>query len=102
MNPTVTIPDFLPLLTAGLGDAAAGRACAMSAVHWMEGGEGNSDMPKCVHPVLSRVFVNVNDYNTWVDDAHRTRVLWPLIARAMGTAPSGTEREQKELDYVGV
>ena len=91
------IPDSLPILTSGLGDAAAGRACAMSAVHWMEGGNGNSDMPECVHPVISRAFIRINDAGFWESDEQRTRTLWPLIARAMGTAPTGMVLERHVL-----
>ena len=97
MTSLSNLPDSLPILTSGLGNAEKGKACAMSAVDWMEGGKGNSDMPECVHPVLRQAFIVVNDANIWVDDDHRTRTLWPLIARAMGTAPTGTYREQREL-----
>lgn len=89
--------DALPILTQGLGNIHAGTACAMSAVSFLEGGSGQTDTPECVHPILARVFVRVNDWPGWESDEQRTRTLWPLIVRAMGTRPPANEQEAKRL-----
>jgi len=81
------IPDALPVLSKGNHDPATGRACAMSAVSWLSGHPEDGEAPRCVHPVLRTAFVAVND---WVDDDERQR-LWPLIARVIGTWPSGLD-----------
>ncbi len=86
-----TIPDALPILSRGHHDPGSGKACAMDAVSWLSGKPEEGDAPSCVHPVLRAVFTTVND---WLPD-YRRHELWPLIVRAMGTAPTG---EDEQLD----
>jgi hypothetical protein len=78
----------MPNLIHGAGDTPAEGGCIMQAIAWLDShGEKWSDAPDCVHPVLRKVAIWVNDS---VDTLHR-RQLWPLVPRLMGTV-SGDRR----------
>ena len=77
------LPAGLPDLISGAGDSPEEGGCVMQAAAWLaSNGEQWTDAPACVHRVLRRVAINVNDS---VSTATR-RQLWPLIPRLLGTA----------------
>jgi hypothetical protein len=81
----MTVPIEMPKLRTGAGETPAQGGCIMQAVNWLAtDGEQWSDAPECVHPVLRKVSIWVNDN---VTDAGR-RQLWPLVPRLLGTATS--------------
>ena len=47
-------------LRAGHHDASDGEGCAMDLIAWQTTGE-ITDMPSCVHPILSRLVHRIND-----------------------------------------
>ena len=47
-------------LRAGHHDASEGEGCAMDLIAWQTTGE-ITDMPSCVHPILSRLVHRIND-----------------------------------------
>ena len=58
-------------LRAGHHDASDGEGCAMDLIAWQTTGE-ITDMPSCVHPILSRLVHRINDArHMTVDDRWR-------------------------------
>ena len=88
----MSAPDFLPVLSRGAHKSPESGACAMEYVSYLAGEEW-SDSPACVHPVVASMARTVND--RLGDDERQT--LLPLLARTMGTAPTGTDEEQRRL-----
>jgi hypothetical protein len=79
----MTIPVEMPALIHGAGATPDQGACIMQAVAWLASdGKQWNDAPDCVHPVLRKVAIWVNDS---VGTVPRRR-LWPLVPRLMGTA----------------
>ena len=85
-------PDFLPVLSRGAHTSPKDGACAMEYVSFLAGEEW-SDRPACVHPVIASMARSVNDS---LGDDERQALL-PLLARTMGTAPTGTDEERRRL-----
>src|SRR5690606_19211706 len=85
----MTIPDFMPVLSAGAHDHPSEGACVMEYVSLLAG-EDFSDSPVCTHPVLASAARVVNDY---LPDSERY-LLVPLIGRLFGTA----DTRESELD----
>src|SRR5690606_30825303 len=85
----MTIPDFMPVLSAGAHDDPSEGACVMEYVSLLAG-EDFSDYPVCTHPVLASAARVVNDY---LPDSERY-LLVPLIGRLFGTA----DTRESELD----
>ena len=88
----MSAPDFLPVLSRGAHTSPKAGACAMEYVSFLAGEEW-SDSPACVHPVIAAMARSVNDR---LGDEERQTLL-PLLARTMGTAPTGTDEEQCRL-----
>ena len=88
----MTTPDFLPVLSKGSHKDPRDGACAMEYVSILAG-EKFSDSPSCTHPVLAAAARIVNDS---LSDADR-HLMVPLIGRLFGTAPTGTDLEQRVL-----
>ena len=80
MERNMTVPDFLPTLSAGAHDPEAGEACVMEYVSVLSG-EDWTDRPECTHPLLAHEARTVNDD---LGD-HDRHLLIPLIARLFGT-----------------
>jgi hypothetical protein len=76
----MTVPDFLPTLSAGSHDAEHGEACVMEYVSLLAGEEW-SDRPECTHPLLAHEARTTNDL---LRDSDRARLV-PLIGRLFGT-----------------
>src|SRR5690606_39216218 len=85
----MTIPDFMPVLSAGAHDHPSEGACVMEYVSLLAG-EDFSDSPVCTHPVLAAAARAVND-NLPDNERH---LLVPLIGRLFGTA----DTRESELD----
>lgn len=82
----MTIPEFLPSLSAGAHDAENGEACVMEYVSLLAGEEW-SDRPECTHPLLAHEARMTNDL---LRDSDRTRLV-PLIGRLFGTEADSPE-----------
>lgn len=76
----MTVPDFLPTLSAGSHDADQGEACVMEYVSLLAG-ETWSDRPECTHPLLAHEARTTNDL---LRESDRCRLV-PLIGRLFGT-----------------
>lgn len=85
----MTIPDFMPVLSAGGHDDPSEGACVMEYVSLLAG-EDFSDSPVCTHPALASAARVVNDN---VSDTER-HMLVPMIGRLFGTA----DTRESELD----
>jgi len=77
----MTIPNGMPVLSAGAHAKPSDGACLMEYVSLLAG-ESWSDHPACTHPVLAAAARVINDR---LDDGNR-HLLIPLIGRLMGTA----------------
>ena len=88
----MTVPDFLPVLSAGAHASPREGACILEYVALLAG-EPWSDSPSCTHPVLARAAQITNDR---LPDGERQRLV-PLIGRLFGTAPSGSAEDRKRL-----
>ena len=82
----MTVPDFLPSLSAGAHDADNGEACVMEYVALLAG-EAWSDRPECTHPLLAHEARMTNDL---LRDSDRSRLV-PLIGRLFGTGDDSPE-----------
>ena len=82
----MTIPEFLPSLSAGAHDAEHGEACVMEYVALLAGEEW-SDRPECTHPMLAHEARMTNDL---LRDSDRPRLV-PLIGRLFGTTEDSPE-----------
>lgn len=79
MTPTVTTPEFLPVLSRGKHRNARRGACFMEMASLLAG-ERWSDHPACTHPLLANLARFVND---GVTDPLRSRLI-PLIPSVIG------------------
>lgn len=77
----VSIPDTLPVLSAGNHPPGSPTPCVMEAASWLAGEEW-SDQPRSVHPLIAGVARAVNDR---VSDEER-QTFWPLILASLDTA----------------
>lgn len=75
--------DVMPQLRVGVGSSPTQGGCVIQVASYLWNGEWRDDTP-CVHPVLRRAAIIVNDS---VADETRQK-LYPLIPRLMGTASS--------------
>lgn len=87
-----TVPQFVPILSAGAHPDPSEGACVMEMASFLAG-EAWSDRPACTHPALAGMARVVNDH---LPDERRG-VLLDLLPRLMGTTPTGTEAEQHRL-----
>jgi hypothetical protein len=85
-NRDMTLPDFLPTISAGPHDADDGEACVMEYVSLLAG-EHWSDRPSCTHPLLAHEARTANDL---LLDRDRARLV-PLIGRLFGTSEDSDE-----------
>jgi hypothetical protein len=88
----MTVPDFLPILSAGAHEDPSEGACLMEYVSLLAG-EEFGDSPSCTHPVLARAARTVNDA---LPDADR-HLLVPLIGRLFGTADMRPQLDRRIL-----
>ena len=63
-------------ITTGHHDASEGEGCAMDLIAWQASGE-ITDMPSCVHPILSRLVHRINDAAHTTDDDR-----WRIVTNA--------------------
>lgn len=82
----MSVPDYLPTLSAGAHDEDAGEACVMEYVSLLAG-EPWSDRPECTHPLLAHEARTANDL---LLDADRPRLV-PLVGRLFGTTEDSDE-----------
>ena len=92
MNTNISIPEGLPILSAGAHSSPKEGACLLEYASYLAGEEW-SDSPACTHPVLARMAQVVNDR---LPDSERAALL-DLLPRLMGTAETGTEDERRWL-----
>ncbi len=78
-NPSVPVPDMVPVLSAGKHRSPRKGACFMELAAFLAG-ERWSDHPRCTHPLLAALARSVNDLTS---DAARGR-LAPLIPSVIG------------------
>ncbi len=74
-----TVPDGIPVLSAGRHRRPRKGACFMEFASYLAG-ERWSDHPSCTHPLLAGLARTVNDL---IDDAHRSELV-PLIPDVVG------------------
>jgi hypothetical protein len=86
-NPTV--PDNPYFLAEGQHDRPEDGMCAMEWAAYVAG-EPHTDQPVCVSPVLRSFCISLND--AWDDDMRQR--LRPYLARCIGTAGDGMDRER--------
>jgi hypothetical protein len=86
-NPTV--PDNPYFLAKGPHDRPEDGMCAMEWAAYVAG-EPHTDQPVCVSPVLRSFCISLND--AWDDDMRQR--LRPYLARCIGTAGDGMDRER--------
>lgn len=79
MNPTVTTPDLVPVLSRGKHRNPRRGACFMEMASFLAG-ERWSDQPACTHPLLAHLARCVNDA---VSDPLRSQLV-PLIPSVVG------------------
>lgn len=79
-------------LSKGSHESPEDGRCAMEWISHLSG-EGHTDHPKCVDPLLTQFIVLVNDAMT---DEDRQR-LRPYLARCIGTAGDGRMHERAVL-----
>lgn len=91
----MSIPDFMPVLSAGGHTDPSKGACVMEYISLLAG-EAWSDEPACTHPMLSAIARAVNDQ---MCGEHRP-LLIPLIPRLMGTDHLTRRSEQDLYDWV--
>lgn len=82
----MSVPDFLPTISAGAHDSGDGEACVMEYVSLLAGEEW-SDRPECTHPLLAHEARTVNDL---LADDDRGRLV-PLVGRLFGTTDDSDE-----------
>jgi len=90
-----TIPDGLPLLSAGKHRSPDEGACFMELASVLAG-EAFSDRPRCTHPLLAEVARRVNDT---LDDVRRQRLvtLVPAVVGVKGHNPAMTAALVQEV-----
>jgi hypothetical protein len=86
-NPTV--PDNPYFLAKGSHDRPEDGMCAMEWAAYVAG-EPHTDQPVCVSPILRSFCISLND--AWDDDMRQR--LRPYLARCIGTAGDGMDRER--------
>ena len=72
-------------LGVGHHDASEGEGCAMDLIAWQTTGE-ITDMPSCVHPLLSRLVHRINDANHTTTEGR-----WRIVTDA-GPLLVGTDK----------
>ena len=84
IRPAVTLPDVMPVLSAGKHRSPRKGACFMEMASYLAG-ERWSDHPACTHPLLASMARLVNDS---LPDAERPRILRliPDVVGLTGTA----------------
>jgi hypothetical protein len=85
-NPTVPDKYFL---ARGVHATPADGMCAMEWAAYVAG-EPHTDQPACVSPILRSFCISLND--AWDDDMRQR--LRPYLARCIGTAGDGRDRER--------
>lgn len=91
----MTIPDFMPVISAGGHSDPRQGACVMEYISLLAG-EDWSDEPTCTHPLLSSMARAVNDR---LCHDHR-QLLIPLIPRLMGTTGLNRRTEEDLYDWL--
>lgn len=91
----MSIPDYMPILSAGGHADPSKGACVMEYISLLSGEEW-SDEPDCTHPLLASMARSVNDY---MCDEHRP-LLIPLIPRLMNTYHLTRRTEEDLYDWV--
>lgn len=76
----MTVPDYMPILSAGSHLDPSAGACFMEMISFLNG-EEHSDKPSCVHKNLIPVGINANDF---LSDKNRQRMV-PFMTAFMGT-----------------
>lgn len=82
-----TIPDGMPILTAGRHRGPRQGACFMEFASYLAG-ERWSDHPECTHPLLAALARDVNDLT---GDAKRNSLI-PLVHRVVGLRQADSRR----------
>ena len=90
----IHVPAGLPMLRKGVGDTPADGGCLVQIASYLHDGRSWSDETPCVHPVLRRLAIYVNDA---VSDEVRS-LLAPLAADLVGTGPGPTGLDGKVLN----
>lgn len=89
----MTIPDFMPILSAGGHLRPEDGGCIMEMGSFLAGEEWSA-YPKCTHPALAEVARNVNDN---LDGEHRHMIL-PLLGMLIGAnAPTTDPRLRAQI-----
>lgn len=83
MSVEQSVPEFLPVLSAGSHGDPVNGACFMEYVSLLAG-EKFSDKPRCVDLALTLVMQGIND--SAMDDEDRA-LLAPLLPRTIGLGP---------------
>jgi hypothetical protein len=78
--------EAVPHLRSGIGQTPADGGCILQVVDWIDR-QGWTDQPECVHPVLRKLAIYVNDQ---LPDGERQKLL-DLTGRLMGTNTGGQE-----------
>lgn len=94
----MTIPDFLPFLRKGVGDTPADGGCLMQVAGFLYDVHSWRDDVACVHPVLRRAGIAVND---GVADADRRR-LSLAAARIAGSADAVADWSDEQRHVLDV
>ena len=88
---SITVPEYLPTLSAGKHDPGSGKACVMEYVSVLAG-ERFSDHPRCTIEAIASVARGINDA---IYDEKR-QLLIDLIPRLLTANVSDTERRGVE------
>jgi hypothetical protein len=94
MNTLENKPVTVRELISGVGNGKT-TACVMSLASVLAN-EPFSDRPSCVCPIIRKLCIRLNDADWWEGDAERTRKLWPLARRVLGSR-STPEVEAKRV-----
>ncbi len=71
-------------LVNGLGNPKPGEMCVEAAVAYAYG-EDHNDNPKCVHPSLASMKIELNDSGNWLNNADRAKGLRRLAIAQLGS-----------------
>jgi hypothetical protein len=82
----MTSIESVPFLRSGVGSTPKDGGCILQVIDWLDH-QGWSDQPECVHPVLRKLAIYVNDQ---LPDGERQKLL-DLTGRLMGTNTGGQE-----------
>jgi hypothetical protein len=78
--------EAVPFLRSGVGSSPANGGCILQIVDWIDR-NGWTDRPDCVHPLLRKLAIYVNDH---LPNGERQKLL-DLTGRLMGTNTGGKE-----------